>query len=81
MDYTIFQHDKQCAYKSNIEARWRNRCCYGKAVGITYSGCVSVALIVQYAMRMRRIILSSVACLAAPYFSTASHKRQDIRKK
>jgi len=31
--------------------------------------CVCVASIIQYAKRMRRIILSSVACLAISYFS------------
>jgi hypothetical protein len=30
--------------------------------------CVSVALIIQHAMSTRRIILSSVACLALPFF-------------
>jgi hypothetical protein len=34
---------------------------------------VFVALVIQHAMRMRRIILPSVACLAVPYFSTLSH--------
>jgi hypothetical protein len=32
------------------------------------------------AMRMRRILLS-VGGLAAPYFSTLSHKRRDFREK
>ena len=36
---------------------------------ITYSECVSVALIIQYAQRMRRITLSRVSCLALLYFS------------
>jgi hypothetical protein len=36
-------------------------------VRITYSECVSVALVIRHAKRMRRIILSSEACLTLPY--------------
>jgi hypothetical protein len=51
-----------------------------KAISITYSECVSVALVIQHAKRMRRIILSSEACVAAPCFSTLSHKQRFLEK-
>jgi len=35
--------------------------------------CISVALGIQHAKRMRRIIVSFVACVALPSFSTLSH--------
>ena len=47
---------------------------------VTYFKCVSVALFIQHAKRMRRIILSFVACSALSYISTLPHKRHDFRK-
>ena len=49
-------------------------------IGTTYSECVSVALIIQHAKRMCRIVLSFVTCPSLPYFSTLSHKRHDFHK-
>ena len=45
-------------YKRNIQARSCNHCCSGKAVSITY--CERVALVIQYAMRMRHIVISGL---------------------
>jgi len=58
-----------------------NYFCGGIAISITYSESVSIALIIQNAKRMRRNILSSVACPELPHFSKLFHKRQDFQKK
>jgi hypothetical protein len=44
-------------YKRNTDAHSRNHCCE-RGVSITYSECVSVALVIQHVMRMRRVLLS-----------------------
>ena len=43
--------------------------------------CVFVTLGMKRAVRMRRIILSSIACQTIQYFSTLSHNRHDLKKK
>jgi hypothetical protein len=43
--------------------------------------CVSIALVIQHAMRARHIVLSSMACPALQIFSTFSHKLHDFRRK
>jgi hypothetical protein len=42
-------------YRNN-EARSRNHCCRGKGISIAYSECVSVALVILQAKRLRLII-------------------------
>ena len=52
-----------------------------KTICVTYSVCVTVALVIQHTVRMRRIILLSVASLAVTYSFTLSHTRDDFRIK
>jgi len=54
-------------------------CFSGKALSITYSECVSIALIVPYAMRWCRVVV--YASPPVQYFPTLSHQRLDFRKK
>jgi hypothetical protein len=56
----------------NIEVHSSSHCCCRKAIGGTYSECVSVALVIKHVKQMRHII-SFVVCPAVPYFSTLSH--------
>ena len=73
---------KQAIYvKHNTRARSLNQCCCGKAISIIYSECVSAALVIQHAERLRRVILSYVAGLALAYFPTLSHKLHYFWKK
>jgi hypothetical protein len=64
----------------NTDTLSRKQFWHGKAMSVTYSACVSVALFVQHALRMRRMILASLASLAVQYFSILPHKRHDFRK-
>jgi hypothetical protein len=67
-------------YKPNIEPRSRNHFCRAKGQNNTLSERVSVALFIQHAMRVRRVTLSSAACITLPYFTTLSHNGTIIRK-
>jgi hypothetical protein len=61
--------------------RWQKYCWREKTISFTSSECVYTALVIQHAKRTRHIILSFMASLAPPYFSTLSHKRHDSRGK
>jgi hypothetical protein len=54
--HCMSEEDRQCTYERKVEARSRNHFYCGKAISITYYECVSVALVIQHAKRMHRII-------------------------
>jgi hypothetical protein len=64
----------------NIDVPSCNHDYSGKAISITNSECVYLALGIHNAMRTRAT-LSSVSCAALQYFSTLSHKLLDFRRK
>jgi hypothetical protein len=50
-------------------------------IGVKYSELVFVALGIQHAKRMRRVVLLSLTSPDLQHFSTISYKRHDFRKK
>jgi hypothetical protein len=64
--------------KLNTETYSCKRWCSGKAISITYSERMSAALVTS--MHSTCAVLSSVASLAVPYFSTLAHNSLDFRK-
>ena len=75
---------KQHAYTVTFRTLRKTDVEVEKAISITYSEILSVALGMQHANNIsfrRPIILSRVTCPALQYFSTLSHKRYDFRKK
>ena len=56
--FMLYIQDRKCTYKRNIGVRLRNHCGSGKVISIKYSDSMSVALGIQHAKRMRRIIVS-----------------------
>jgi hypothetical protein len=81
VDMVINKTGNVCKYKLNMEVHSCNYCCCGKAIGIIFSECVFIALVIQQVKGTRRIALLFVACLVLPYFSTLFHKRHDFQKK
>jgi len=56
-------------YKRYIEAHFGIHCCRAKAICVTYSDCVPVALLIQNKKRMLRVIWSYVTCSVEQYLS------------
>jgi hypothetical protein len=63
----------------NIQASSCNLSCIRQAMSITYYGCAFIALGIQHATRMRRIVISGLP--DSTIFSMLSHKQHDFQKK
>ena len=57
-----------------------NHCCRRKGISITYSECVSAALMSHQAKSTRRMIMSSVVCLPVPFFPHYPIKARFLEK-
>ena len=68
-------------YKHDIEGRSRNNGCRAKARSVIYSACISVALVIQHAKSMRRVISSLWYVWLCHISYTLSHKRLDFHYK
>ena len=68
---------------THVEARSLNHCCRGKAVIITYSECVSVALVIQHAMRMHHSVICGLSgsTVFSPHYLVNGRIKKIIKHK
>jgi hypothetical protein len=66
--------------KCNNETRSYNHWCLEKAINITYSECVFVALCIQHAVHMRRIVICGLSRWTI-FFDIISKKGTIFKKK
>jgi hypothetical protein len=81
MQGTTAKKERQCTYKLNIEGPSCNHCYRETAIGVTYSEYVSVALGIQHAMRLHRVIFFICCMSGCTIFFHTSQKREDFQKK
>ena len=74
------KQDKQCKHKRNIVARSRKHCYHGKCINITFSECVSVAVVIQHAKRMRQNCIVICCLFDCTILYTLSRKRHNFRE-
>ena len=77
--YTHVLQDRPICIQSNIDALSRDYCWRGKAINITCSECMPVALVSQHVKSMHLFKFSSVTCLVLPYISALSRNWHDFR--
>ena len=46
---------------ARVNVTWRSHCCRRRAISITYTECVSVALRIQNAIRMRHVFIRGLS--------------------
>jgi hypothetical protein len=69
---------RQAKYVQTVRRCTRNDCCRGKAISITHSDFLSVALVTQHSVRTQSTTVSSAVCVAVPIFLNLRRNQLDI---
>ena len=62
------QKDTQCTYNVTFRRVPETIFLKEKTISVTYSECVSIALVIQYAKRVRHVVIICGFCLVPPHF-------------